>query len=281
MPSPALSGPTLCTRIPNETRPPLATPLLSSPTIRQNTRRPCNLDLAPSPFTNPAPRRTSCDSSKASENHKRPYAPQPRIPLAIVSHHLPVPSGLISVLLHLGLEEVAALQHATQQFRLAPDFTHTPAPISLHDASAQYNIILLSGIIANHGDRTAPSTLLHVSQQSKWLPERLQCSPTKAVEPMIQLVFQSHHRSPSLDKYCRYAIPWFGAITRKNGRHPTLVSLPREEEPTADQNRGAGLFARSTSWSRRQQLGAQPFSKEHGQTWCFSDPCTLSKIRRI
>ncbi|KAK2607342.1 hypothetical protein N8I77_006022 [Diaporthe amygdali] len=75
---------------------------------------------------------------------------------------------------------------------------------------------------------------------------------------MIQLVFPSHHRSPSLDKFCRCAIPWFSAIPRNNGRHRTLASLPREEQPTADQNRGAGLFARSASWSR---LGAQPFSR--------------------
>lgn len=87
----------------------------------------------------------------------------------------------------------------------------------------------------------SPSTSLHVFQTSKWLPGRLQSSPTKAVEPTTQLVSQSPHRSPSLDKSCRYAI------------HPLVRhQLSKQWPPSHASLRPAtrGNHGRPKSWRR-------------------------------
>lgn len=68
------------------------------------------------------------------------------------------------------------------------------------------------------------------------------------------------------------SIPWFGANSRNNGRHHTLASVPRQEETTADQNRGAGLFAQSASWSRRQRPEAQALFSHWARTDLFLGP---------
>lgn len=153
-----------------------------------------------------------------------------------MSHLLPG-SHLGAFALRLG---VAAL-HATQHCRPAPDFTLHPCNNLITPASAQCNATFLSRVMANVGFSTAPSTSLHVPQTSKWLPERLQCSPTKAVEPMTQLVCQSHHRSPSRDKSCRHAI--HPLVRRQLSKQwpPSHASLP----PAT-----GGTHGRPKSWRR-------------------------------
>lgn len=153
---------------------------------------------------------------------------------------------------------------------------YTPATISLHHASAQCNATCPSRIMANIGFFffTAPSTTLHSSQTSKWSPGRLQCSPTKAVEPMTQLVFPSHHRSPSRDKFCRNTIPWFGANSRNNGQ-PSHARLPPATRGTHGRPNSWRRTIRSVGLPGRDAKGQEhsPLShNEHGQASCFSGP---------
>jgi hypothetical protein len=154
--------------------------------------------------------------------------------------HLSLPTGPHFTLLALRLG--AAALHATQFLPSLPLISlYTPAIISLHHASARCNTTFLSRTMANIGFCTAPSTSLHVFQTSKWLPGRLQSSPTKAVEPTTQLVSQSPHRSPSLDKSCRYAI------------HPLVRrQLSKQWPPSHASLRPAtrGNHGRPKSWRR-------------------------------